>query len=199
MQGVPAHALLQPPGIALQQPLGAAARGSVQLPPESPPAPLPLSPPQLQPQLQQLDDGAPPSQSMPASSATVECTYGGAFEAQASSTSTPLPPQPRPASAEQSQAAAPASTQTPGDAEALRARLVDAEREIATLRVDLAVANERAESLKALVAAKDEIIAAARNQTKEWRKHASEVLQATSSAAAGSGGGKDKEKEKKKK
>ena len=77
------------------------------------------------------------------------------------------------------------------------------------LQVELATANERAESFRALAAAKDEIIAAARNQTKEWRKHASEVLAqsgktALAAAAAGGGGGAkaaaaDAAKDKKKK
>lgn len=37
--------------------------------------------------------------------------------------------------------------------------------------------------------AKDEIIAAARNQTKEWRKHASEVLAQSAKTAAAAAGG----------
>jgi hypothetical protein len=91
------------------------------------------------------------------------------------------------------------------DAAILAARLAEAEREITSLRVELAVATERAESSRQLAAAKDEIITAARNQTKEWRKLASEVLatSAKTAAAAAAGGSAGaaptKEKEKKKK
>ena len=84
------------------------------------------------------------------------------------------------------------------DAVVLATRLVDAERQIALLQVELATANERAESFRALAAAKDEIIAAARSQTKEWRKHASEVL-ATSAKAAAGGSSSSSSKDKKKK
>ena len=63
-------------------------------------------------------------------------------------------------------------------------------------RVELAVASEKAESFKALAAAKDEIIASARKQTLEWRKYASEVLLKVGGAPAAEGK-KDKEKKKK--
>ena len=53
-------------------------------------------------------------------------------------------------------------------------------------QVELAIANERAESFRALAAAKDEIINAAQAQTKEWRKHAGEVLATSAKAAAAS-------------
>ena len=55
-----------------------------------------------------------------------------------------------------------------------------------SLQVELAIANERAESFRALAAAKDEIINAAQAQTKEWRKHAGEVLATSAKAAAAS-------------
>ena len=51
------------------------------------------------------------------------------------------------------------------DAVLLAARLADAERQIAALQVELAIANERAESFRALAAAKDEIITAALHST----------------------------------
>ena len=86
------------------------------------------------------------------------------------------------------------------DAVVLATRLADAERQIALLQVELATANERAESFRALAAAKDEIITAARSQAKEWRKHASEVLvQSAKAAAAAAGGSSSKDKDKKKK
>ena len=75
------------------------------------------------------------------------------------------------------------------DAVVLAARLADAERHIAALQVELATANERAESFRQLAAAKDEIITAARNQTKEWRKHASDVLAASAKTAAAAAAG----------
>ena len=90
-----------------------------------------------------------------------------------------------------------------GDAAVLASRLAEAEREISKLRVELAIANERADSFRQLAAAKDDIIVAARNQTKEWRKHAGEVLTLSSktmlaSAGGGGGGGKDGKDKKKK-
>ena len=62
-------------------------------------------------------------------------------------------------------------------------------------QVEVAIANERAESFRQLAAAKDEIIKAARDQTKEWRKNAAEVLAFAAKASAGAAGaaaGKDK-------
>lgn len=91
-----------------------------------------------------------------------------------------------------------------GDAAVLASRLAEAERQISKLRVELAIANERADSFRQLAAAKDDIIVAARNQTKEWRKHASDVLAmsaktavAAASAGGGAAAGKDKDKKKK--
>ena len=75
------------------------------------------------------------------------------------------------------------------DAAVLTARLAEAERQIARLQVELAIANERADSFRQLAAAKDEIILAARNQTKEWRKHASDVLATGAKTAAAAAGG----------
>ena len=94
------------------------------------------------------------------------------------------------------------SSAASAEASALAARLVAAEAQIAALRVELAVANEKAESYKALALAKDDIIASARKQTSEWRKHAGDVLKAstaTSAAALGGGGAKAADKDKKKK
>lgn len=86
------------------------------------------------------------------------------------------------------------------DAIVLAARLADAERHIAALQIELATANERAESFRALAAAKDEIIMSARNQTKEWRKHASEVLiHSNKGTSAAPSNVKENVKEKKKK
>ena len=87
------------------------------------------------------------------------------------------------------------------DAAVLASRLAEAERQIAKLRVEVAIANERADSFRQLAAAKDDIIVAARNQTKEWRKHASDVLamSAKTAVAAAGGGGAGKDKDKKKK
>ena len=70
------------------------------------------------------------------------------------------------------------------DTAALAARLAAAEAQLSALRVELAVAEEKAESYKALALAKDEIIASARKQTSEWRKHVSEVLKASTPAGA---------------
>jgi len=86
------------------------------------------------------------------------------------------------------------------DAKALALRLAEAEAEISALRVEVAIANEKAESFKALAAAKDEIIAAARKQTTEWRKYASEVLVKVGPppGAAGKDDKKDKDKKSKK-
>ena len=81
------------------------------------------------------------------------------------------------------------------DTALLVAKLAEAERRISALQVEVAIANERAESFRQLAAAKDEIIKAARDQTKEWRKNAAEVLAFAAKASAGAGGsaaGKDK-------
>lgn len=78
------------------------------------------------------------------------------------------------------------------DATVLAARLADAEVQLARLRVELAVANEKAESYKALAASKDEIISAARKNADAWRKHATEVLGKVGAGAAAAG--KDKKK-----
>ena len=75
------------------------------------------------------------------------------------------------------------------DTDILAAKLAEAERRIAALQVEVAVANERAESYRLLVNAKDEIIKAARDQTKEWRKNAAEVLAFAAKASSGGGGG----------
>jgi len=109
------------------------------------------------------------------------------------------PPQTRPAaaaarSATAATASASASRSVPEadavalggftDAKALALRLAEAEAEISALRVEVAVANEKAESYKALAAAKDEIIATAKKQTTEWRKYASEALAKVGASAA---------------
>ena len=85
------------------------------------------------------------------------------------------------------------------DAKALALRLADAEAEISALRVELAIANEKAESFKALALAKDEIIASARKQTTEWRKYASEALAKVGASGTPAPSGKEDKKEKKKK
>lgn len=83
------------------------------------------------------------------------------------------------------------------DAKALAMRLAEAEAEIAELRVELAIAKEKAESFKALALAKDEIIKTSKKQTSEWQKYATQAL-----ASMGAGGsrsaGKEGKKEKKK-
>lgn len=89
----------------------------------------------------------------------------------------------------------------------LAERMAEAEAKLAELRVELAVAEERAESYKALADAKDEMLASARKQTSEWRKLASEVLvkvgagpgKEGSSSKESSSSSKDKEKSKSKK
>ena len=114
----------------------------------------------------------------------------------------PAPPPPPPTDAPDDPSFVASLPQDASDAIVLAARLADAERQISALQVELATANERAESFRTLAAAKDEIIAACRNQTKEWRKHAGEVLAssaktaATVAAAAGGGGGAAKAAEK---
>ena len=75
-------------------------------------------------------------------------------------------------------------------------RLAEAEAEIAEMRVELAIAKEKAESFKALALAKDEIIKTSKKQTSEWQKYATQAL--ASMGAGGSSAGKEGKKEKKK-
>ena len=82
------------------------------------------------------------------------------------------------------------------DAKALAMRLAEAEAEIAEMRVELAIAKEKAESFKALALAKDEIIKTSKKQTSEWQKYATQAL--ASMGAGGSSAGKEGKKEKKK-
>ena len=84
------------------------------------------------------------------------------------------------------------------DAKALAMRLAEAEAEIAELRVELAIAKEKAESFKALALAKDEIIKTSKKQTSEWQKYATQALANMGAGGSSAAGGKEAKKEKKK-
>ena len=198
--------LIQPPHVheylTEQQQLAPSSKPTEQ-PPSSPPLPVWSQSLAMQPSLMQQ---LPPA----ASTATAASSQVAASHASISAQPPPAPNEAQQQHQQQRQVPNNMSSlvDSPNVEGVLAMRLAEAERqieadrqEIAALRVELAIATERADSYKALAAAKDDIIAVARGQTKEWRKHASEVLVSgakTTTAAVSGASSKDKDKKKKK-